>query len=106
MAVRPAIVSPAEPASRIERLRRKLRIVEVATGLGGECSAALAFGIPLIDRALGGGLSSGALHEIAAAREPEIAVATGFALALAARSNRSGSAKGSASAGGSVLWIA
>src|SRR5439155_23274227 len=35
--------------------------------------------------ALGGGLSAGALHEIAAAREAETAAASGFALALAAR---------------------
>jgi protein ImuA len=95
MAVRSAIASPVEPASRIERLRRKLSIVEAATGLAGECSASLALGIPLIDRALGGGLSCGALHEIAAAREPEIAIATGFVLALAARSRSR-----------NVLWIA
>jgi protein ImuA len=84
-----------EPASRIEWLRRKLSVVEAATGLAGECSAPLALGIPLIDRALGGGFSRGALHEIAATREPEISAATGFALALAARSNSR-----------SVLWIA
>src|SRR6266571_3156344 len=54
----------------------------------------LAFGIPTLDAALGGGLSAGALHEIAAAREAEIPAATGFALILAAR-NR-----------GPVVWIA
>jgi len=101
MAVRSAIASPTEGSSaRIEQLRRKLNIVEMATGLAGECPASLALGIPLIDRALGGGLSSGALHEIAAAREPEIAAATGFALVLASRS------ASIASAGRSVLWIA
>jgi hypothetical protein len=71
----------------------------MATGLAGEC-ASLTLGIPLIDRALDGGLGCGALHEIAAAREAETAAATGFALALAARSNSS------PSVGRSVLWIA
>jgi protein ImuA len=94
MAVRSAIASLSEPASRIERLRRKLSVIEAAAGLAGECSAPLALGIPLIDRALGGGLSCGALHEVAVVRETETAVATGFALALAARNSRS------------VLWIA
>jgi len=98
--LRPAIASSAErPAPLIAGLRQKLCTMEMATGLGGEC-ASLALGIPLIDRALGGGLGCGALHEIAAAREAETAAATGFALALAARSN------GSPSAGRSVLWIA
>jgi protein ImuA len=100
MAVRSAIASSTErPASLIAGLRRKLCTVEMATGLAGEC-ASLTFGIPLIDRALGDGLGCGALHEIAAARETETAAATGFALALAARSN------GSALAGKSTLWIA
>ena len=44
----------------------------------------LALGIAAIDAALGGGLSRGALHEIAAAREADTAAATGFALGLAA----------------------
>src|SRR5229473_2812204 len=56
--------------------------------------SALAFGIPSLDAALGGGLATGALHEIAAAREAEIPAATGLALILAAR-NR-----------GPVVWIA
>ncbi len=50
--------------------------------------SALAFGIPSLDAALGGGLATGALHEIAAAREAEIPAATGFALILAARNRR------------------
>jgi protein ImuA len=83
----------------IDRLRRKLSAAEAATGLMG-CSAPLTLGIPAIDGTLGGGLSRGALHEIAAARESETAAATGFALALAARSSRS------AVAGKNVLWIA
>src|ERR1700674_344929 len=86
--MRPAFSPTAEgPSARIERLRRKLCAAEAATGLINGCTAPLALGIPLIDRALGGGLSRGALHEIAAARETETAAATGFALALATRSN-------------------
>ena len=78
-------VSATGAAIRIARLREELRAAE-ATSFGGD-DAPLAFGIPAIDEALGGGLARGALHEIAAACEPESAAATGFALALAARSN-------------------
>ena len=74
-----------EPAARIDRLRRQLCALEAATGLAGDCGAPLALGHPGIDGALGGGLSAGALHEVAAAREAETAAASGFALALAAR---------------------
>jgi protein ImuA len=87
-------------ATVIDRLRRKLSAAEAATGLG-HGAAPLTLGIPAIDATLGGGLSRGALHEIAAMRESETAAATGFALALAARSNRR-----SATVGRSVLWIA
>src|SRR5215475_16051003 len=72
-------------AARIDRLRRRLWGLEAATGLVSECGAPLPLGIPAIDGALGGGLSRGALHEIAAAGEAATAAATGFALALAAR---------------------
>ena len=74
-----------KPAARIDRLRRQLCALEAATGLAGDCGAPLTLGNPVIDDALGGGLSVGALHEIAAAREAETAAASGFALALAAR---------------------
>src|SRR5262249_37357197 len=89
------------PAGRplIERLRWQLNAVEAATGLG-ECAAPLTLGIPLIDGILAGGLGSGTLHEIAAARGTATGAATGFALAIAARNN------GSATAGRSTLWIA
>ena len=75
----------AATASRIACLRGELRVAE-ATSFG-EGGAPLPFGIPAIDEVLGGGFARGALHEIAAAYEPESAAATGFALALAARSN-------------------
>src|SRR5947207_15042536 len=54
----------------------------------GHSGAGLAFGIPAIDAALGGGLTGGALHEIAAAREPATVAASGFVLALAAQTSR------------------
>lgn len=52
-------------------------------------------GIPLIDTALGGGLTLGMLHDIAASAPADIGAATGFAAALAARMARTRS----------VLWI-
>jgi protein ImuA len=108
-AARPDVpVLAEEPAALIDRLRQKLRTVEAATGLGVECAGAVALGIPPIDAALGGGLVTGALHEIAAARETEIAAASGFALGLAARS-REACARGvvqDAGTGAAVVWIA
>lgn len=67
----------------IGRLREQLRAAETALGLS-DPALPLALGIPAIDAVLGGGLSRGTLHEIAAAREADIAAATGFALGLAA----------------------
>ena len=95
LAVRPVFSSSAEgPAVRIDRLRRALCTAETATGLAGEVGVPLTLGIPLIDDVLGGGLSGSALHEIAATRETEIAAATGFALALAARAALASEASG------------
>ncbi len=76
--------SAVAAASLVALLRQKLCAAERTAGLD-DCAHPLALGIPAIDAALGGGLAGGALHEIAAAREAEIAAATGFALALAAR---------------------
>src|SRR5215470_9354696 len=113
--------SGGEPAARIDRLRRQLCALEAATGLAGDCGAPLALGHPVIDGALGGGLSAGALHEVASAREAETAAASGFALALAVRmTSRQGAptASGnswearnderavSVTSGRSVFWIA
>ena len=107
-AARPDVPFLAEaPAALIDRLRQKLRAVEAATGLGVDCAGAVALGIPSIDAALGGGLGTGALHEIAAPRETEIAAASGFALALAAcrrREARGGSQD--AGTGAAIVWIA
>jgi len=95
-----------EPAARIDRLRRQLCALEAATGLAGDCGAPLALGHPGIDGALGGGLSAGALHEVAAAREAETAAASGFALALAARMTSWQGATAIGTSGRHVLWIA
>ena len=73
---------PAAERPLIGRLREQLRAAEAALGLN-DGARPLALGIAAIDGVLGGGLSRGALHEIAAAREPEIASATGFVLGLA-----------------------
>jgi len=77
--------SVAQPAARIDQLRRQLGALEAPGGHTGECGTLLALGNRVIDGALGGGLGSSALHEIAAAREAEVAAASIFALALAAR---------------------
>src|SRR2546430_1942355 len=69
-----------EPAARIDRLRRQLRALEAATGLAGDSGAPLALRNPVIDGALGGGLSAGALHETAAARERDVLWAVEAAL--------------------------
>jgi protein ImuA len=70
----------------LEALRQAIRTLEGFSSEGE--GRAVTLGIPAIDAALGGGLACGALHEIAAAHEAEIAVATGFALALAGRGAR------------------
>jgi protein ImuA len=88
MATRAAFLPTQQSAALIDRLRQKLSSVERATGLTGECGAPLELGIAVIDAALGGGLSRGALHEIAAVRESEAPAATGFALAVTARCAR------------------
>ena len=106
LAVRP-VFSAEGPVARIERLRRAQCTAEAATGLDGEDGVPLTLGIPPIDGVLGGGLSGSALHEIAAARETEIAAATGFALALAARSNAAnGSAPNGSAPRREAIWIA
>jgi len=87
----PAPPAPPAPHGVLANLRRALapEFPQIITA-----DSALAFGIPSLDAALGGGLATGALHEIAAAREAEIPAATGFALILAARHR------------GPLVWIA
>src|SRR5207247_2334703 len=70
-ATAPLNASPAAQAAvRIAALRRQLAALE--PGVAGECGARLALGNPFIDGALGGGLGSSALHEIAAARGRDV----------------------------------
>src|ERR1700726_3867260 len=72
---------PPLQGSVLARLRRALTL-EFSQTAG---NSAIPFGIPSLDAALGGRLATGALHEVAAAREAEIPAATGFALILASR---------------------
>jgi protein ImuA len=65
----------------LAELRKTLTRLERPLGL--EAAGLVPFGISPIDAALGGGLSRGALHEIAAASEAHVSAATGFALACA-----------------------
>jgi len=83
------LASPAAPGGVLAGLRETLALEWQTTG-----DRAVAFGIPSLDAALGGGLSIGALHEIAASSETEIPAATGFALILAGRNP------------GPVVWVA
>src|ERR1700730_1314922 len=75
-------------------LRQAIQALEGAASPLGE-PGVIPFGITAIDAILGGGLICGALHEIAVPREPDIAAAPGFALALAAHASRK-----------AALWIA
>ena len=88
MIARPQSVSPASRGNVLAGLREALALGN-PQGAG-----AIAFGIPSLDAALGGGLAKGALHEIAAVRAAEIPAATGFALILAVHGR------------GPVVWIA
>jgi protein ImuA len=74
-------------------LRQAIQALEGAAPLGE--AGVIPFGITALDAVLGGGLIYGALHEIAVPREPDIAAASGFALALAAHASRK-----------AALWIA
>jgi protein ImuA len=69
---------------RLTALRRAIGAMEPAAGAAGD-GGAVPVGPAPIDGVLGGGLTLGCLHEIAAPREAAVAAATAFALALAAR---------------------
>src|SRR3954466_10884817 len=94
-------LSPLAPAGRrlqrrdlVFALRGAIAEIERKHASLDEAAPLLPFGIAEIDDVLGGGLAPAALHEIAATGEAEIASATGFTLALAARVPAS-----------AVLWI-
>jgi protein ImuA len=89
----------ARPPMGLGALRAAVRVLERGGGAAqatGEAGG-VRFGIDSLDAALGGGLAAGALHEIATLREPAIAAASGFALALAALNGRRAAG---------ILWIA
>ena len=65
-----------------EQLRQRLLTLQKIPGMMGR-PGLLPLGIPAIDEVLGGGLTRGALHEIAAAGEIHLPAAAGFALGLA-----------------------
>jgi protein ImuA len=66
--------------SELRQAIARMQRPAVAIDASGDC----ALGVAEIDRALGGGLARGTLHEIAACGEAHTAAATGFALGVAA----------------------
>src|SRR5687768_9857878 len=76
----PAGIPAPTRSEVVGALRQTLRRLET---VGLESVGDLPLAVPAIDLALGGGLARGALHELSAPREPEIAAVTGFALGLA-----------------------
>ncbi len=74
----------------IGQLRQQLRVLERA---GGQPRPAYPLGLPALDRALGGGLATGCLHEVIGTAGD--GAATGFVAALAA---------GVAGGRGAILW--
>jgi protein ImuA len=77
---------------RLDELRRTIARMQ-APAVAFDAPGDIPLGVAEVDRALGGGLARGALHEIAACGETHIAAATGFALGLAAQSQ-------------AVVWVA
>jgi protein ImuA len=79
------------PSSQPETVKDGKRLAELRRTIAGMQAPAVALdtpgetplGVAEIDRALGGGLARGMLHEIAACGEAHIAAATGFALGVA-----------------------
>jgi len=69
----------------LEELRQRLQALERPPGLEDD-PGTVPLGIEGIDQVLGGGLTRGALHEIAAAGEAHIPSAAGFAAGVAALS--------------------
>jgi protein ImuA len=95
---REAVESTAIRHNRVSMalLRHAIRGIEGRHVEADAAAALIPFELADVDAALGGGLSRGALHEIAAVSEADMAAATGFALALAGRGARARA----------VLWIA
>ena len=90
-------ITKAPPS--LDRLRQSLAGLDptLAPRLQEAQEGAFGLGIRPIDRALAGGLASGALHELAPSAPMHLGAATGFATALAALAG---------SRRGEVLWVA
>jgi len=78
-------MSRGDRAEEMARLRRAVEKIEARSGPAEARAAPRLSLTPALDRALGGGLASDALHEIAPASPGDGAAAMGFALALVAR---------------------
>jgi protein ImuA len=89
-------MGPAKALPTLNRLRQMLAGVDPSLAPRWPGGAAT-FDLSNIDAALGGGLARTELHELAPASPIDLAAATGFAVALAARAQR---------LRGQVLWIA
>ena len=81
-------LSTAEPSAGSRETLNALRRVVAGASRSGE--ARLGLGVASLDRALGGGLAKGALHEIGPAAPRNGGAATGFAIALAVLALREG----------------
>lgn len=82
----------------IEELRQRLQALQRPPGLE-DGPGTVALGVAAIDDILGGGLTRGALHEIAAVSEAHVPTAAGFAAAVAGLAGHDGRARSS-------VWIA
>jgi protein ImuA len=84
-----------EPSPALDRLRQTLSGIDPGFASRFEGETMLPLAAP-IDAVLGGGLTCGALHELAPAAPVQLAAATGFVVALAALAGKQH---------GQILWI-
>jgi protein ImuA len=80
-------------ADRLALLRRQIAEAELGRAQSDEASAVVPLGVEALDRALGGGLMRGVLHEACAGSPADLGALVGFGLGIAAR------------AGGDILWV-
>jgi protein ImuA len=88
-AAEPLAAEPSATGPR-ETLNALRRVVAAASLAGGEARLGLGLGVASLDRALGGGLACGAVHEIGPAAPRDGGATTGFAAALAVLALREG----------------
>jgi len=77
-------MASAAPRGTLRHLRQALATLDNDKGFSLVDEELRALGLPAVDAALGGGLASAALHELAPAAPAQFGAAAGFALALAA----------------------